>query len=85
MQLKKLQLNGPRFNVYMLFNKRTGVFYRVLNHEVEPSGFRPDATRAASLLNGFKKRVPLGVPTKVQIVSGEHTRKTRYALLVCFI
>ena len=30
------------------------MFYRDLNHEAQPSGFRPDKTRAASLLNGFK-------------------------------
>ena len=33
------------------------MFYRDLNHEVQPSGFRPDKTRAASFfffLNGFK-------------------------------
>ena len=37
-----------------MFKKRGGVFYRDLNHEAQPSGFRPDKTRAASLLNGFK-------------------------------
>ena len=26
----------------------------ILNHEAKPSGFRPDKTRSASLLNGFK-------------------------------
>ena len=32
------------------------MFYQVLNNEVKPSGFRPDKTRPASLLTGFKKR-----------------------------
>ena len=45
-----------------MFKKRVG----------EPSGFRPDKTRAASFLNGFKnipeKACVLGVRTKVQIV-----------------
>ena len=31
-----------------MFKKRAGVFYRA------PCGFRPDKTRAASFLNGFK-------------------------------
>ena len=30
------------------------MFYWVQNHEAQPSGFRPDKTRAASFLNGFK-------------------------------
>ena len=31
------------------------MFYRVKNHEAQPSGFRPDKTRAAaSFLNGLK-------------------------------
>ena len=34
-----------------MFKKRAGVFYR---GEAQPSGFRPDKTRAASFLNGFK-------------------------------
>ena len=35
---------------------RAAVFYRDLKprHEAQPSGFRPDKTRAASFLNGFK-------------------------------
>ena len=48
---------------HVLFNKRTGVFYRGLNHEAKSSGFRCDKTRHASLLNGlktfYKKRVSL--------------------------
>ena len=58
----------------VLFNKRAGVIYRVLNHEATPSGFRPNKTRPGSLLNGFKniplKACPSGVQTKVQ--RGEH-------------
>ncbi|XP_068714254.1 formin-like [Montipora foliosa] len=46
-----------------------GVFYRVLNHEAKPSGFRPDERRPASLLNGFtnipQKACSSGVRTKV--------------------
>ena len=34
--------------------KKRGVFYRVYNHEAQPSGFRPDKTRATRFLNGFK-------------------------------
>ena len=30
------------------------MFYRVKNHEAQPSVFRPDKTCAASFLNGFK-------------------------------
>ena len=30
------------------------MFYWVENHEAQPSGFRPDKTRAASFFNGFK-------------------------------
>ena len=37
-----------------MFEKRAGVFYRVKNHEAQPSGFRPDKIVAASFLNGFK-------------------------------
>ena len=39
---------------YAMFNERTTVFYRVENHEQNASDFRPDETRAASLLNDFK-------------------------------
>ena len=57
-----------------MFKKRAAVFYRVV--------FKPDRTRAASFLNGFKNipqnAYPSGVRTKVQIVRGryQHTRKT---------
>ena len=30
------------------------MFYLVLNHEAQQSGFRPDKTRAARFLNSFK-------------------------------
>ena len=40
--------------VYVMFKTQAGVFYRVLNPDAQPSGFRPDKTRAASFLNGFK-------------------------------
>ena len=30
------------------------MFYRVKNHEAQPSGFRPEEICAASFLNGFK-------------------------------
>ena len=30
------------------------MFYRDLSHEAKPSCFRPDKTRSASFLNGFK-------------------------------
>ena len=30
------------------------MFYWVENHEAQPSSFRPDRTRAANFLNGFK-------------------------------
>ena len=30
------------------------MFYRVQNHEVQPSGFRPDKTRSASFLTASK-------------------------------
>ena len=30
------------------------MFYRGLNREAQPRSFRPDKTRAASFLNGFK-------------------------------
>ena len=43
---------GGRINV--MFKKRAEVFYRVQNHEAQPSGFKPDKTHAASCLNGFK-------------------------------
>ena len=49
-----------------MFKKRTGVFYRVSNHEAQPSGFRPDKTRAASFLKGFKN-----IPGKA-CVNGVH-------------
>ena len=41
-------------SVLRMFKKRAGVFYRAQSHEVQPSGFRPDKSRAASFLNGFK-------------------------------
>ena len=64
-----------------MFKKR-GVCYRVQNHEAQPSGFRPDKTRAASFLNGFKN-----IPGKACVnrvhnnyafvnVGNCHTRKT---------
>ena len=34
-----------------MFNKLAAVFYRVWNHKPMASDFRPDKTRAASLLN----------------------------------
>ena len=37
-----------------MFKKRAGVIYPVKNHEAQPSGFRPDKTRAATFFNGFK-------------------------------
>ena len=40
---------ATRFNV--MFKARATVFYRDFT---QPSGFRPDKTRAASFLNGFK-------------------------------
>ena len=30
------------------------MFYWVKNHEAQPSGFRPDKTRAANFLNDFE-------------------------------
>ena len=30
------------------------MFYQVENHEAQPSGFRPDKTRATGFLNSFK-------------------------------
>ena len=36
----------------VMFKTRAAVFY--LFYEARPSGFRPDKTRAASFLNGFK-------------------------------
>ena len=58
------------------------MFYRGENNEAQPSGFRPDKTRAASLLNGFKN-----IPGKACVkrvhnndafvnVGNYHTRKT---------
>ena len=41
-----------------MFNKRVGVFYRVLNHEKKPRDFRPNKTQPASLLNYFKNEQP---------------------------
>ena len=38
----------------LLFKTQAAVFYRNLNHEAQPSGLRPDKSRAASFLNGFK-------------------------------
>ena len=38
-----------------MFKTRAAVFYRDLNHEAQPSGFRPDKTRAASFLKSFIK------------------------------
>ena len=59
-----------------MFKKLAGKFYRVENHEAQPSGFRPDKTRAASFLNGFKnipqKACVLGARTKVQNVRGRY-------------
>ena len=37
-----------------MFKTRAPVFYRDLKHKAQPSGFRPDKTRAVSFLNGFK-------------------------------
>ena len=36
-----------------MFKKRALLFYQVF-YEAQPNGFRPDKTRAASFLNGFK-------------------------------
>ena len=48
----------------------------VLSPEAKPSGFRPDKTRTASLLNGFRnilqKARLLGGGTRVQIVRGRY-------------
>ena len=63
-----------------MFKKQAGVFYRVLKHEAQPSGFRPDKTRAASFWNGFKS-----IPEKACVdrfhnnfvnVGNLHSRKT---------
>jgi hypothetical protein len=49
---------GPIFfatNVYVLFNKRAGVFFLGLKPRARSASvFRPNKTRPASLLNGFK-------------------------------
>ena len=37
----------------VMFKTQPAVFYRDLNHEAQPSGFRPDEKRAASF---FKRR-----------------------------
>ena len=39
-----------------MFKTRAAVLYHFffLNHEAQPSSFRPDKTRAARFLNGFK-------------------------------
>ena len=42
-------------NCDVMFKTQAAVFYRDFkNHEEQLSGFRPDKTRAASFLNGFK-------------------------------
>ena len=53
------------------------MFYLVLNNEAKPIVFRPDKTRPASSLKGFKhiprEAFPSGVGTKVEIiVKGKH-------------
>ena len=40
--------------IFVMFKKRAVVFYRVKNHEVQPSGCRPYKRRAASFLNAWK-------------------------------
>ena len=36
-----------------LFKIRAGAFYKVKNHEEQPSGFTPDKTRVASFFEGL--------------------------------
>ena len=66
----------------VMFKKRAAVFYKVLNHKMQPSGFRPDKTHAARFLNGFTN-----IPGKTCVNSAHnnyafvnvgnlHTRKT---------
>ena len=38
-----------------MFEKRAEVFYRVYNHEAQPSVFRPDKTHAASFFERVQK------------------------------
>ena len=68
------------------------MFYRVENHEAQPSGFWPDKTRAASFLNSFKnipeKACVLGVRTKVQIVRGKilaYKKNKLYPISILYI
>ena len=67
------------------------MFYRVLNHKAQPSGFRPYKTCAASFLNSFKN-----IPGKACVnrvhnnyafvnVGNRHTRKTPHTNEECFI
>ena len=53
--------------IFVMFKKRAGVFYRVKNHEVQPSGCRPCKGRALSFLNALKtflkKRVSIDIIT----------------------
>ena len=48
-----LFLTFPR-EFYVMLKTRTGVFYRDLKPRGAAECFRPDKTRAASFLNGFK-------------------------------
>ena len=43
--------------INVMFKTRAVVFCRDLNHEAQPSGFRPDKTRAASFFERLQKRV----------------------------
>ena len=39
-----------------LFKIRAGAFYTVKNHEEQPSGFKPDKTRAASFFERLERQ-----------------------------
>ena len=58
------------------------MFYQDLNHEVQPSGFRPDKTGAVSFINSFKNIPGKACGKRVHnndafvIVGNWHMRKT---------
>ena len=70
----KLSLSRKKIIFYVMFKNRAAVFYRSIKNTRR--NFRPDKTRAARLLNGFKsiplKAFVLGVRTKIQIVRGRY-------------
>ena len=42
------------YTLMLCLKHKQQCFIGIQNHEAQPSGFRPDKTRAASFLNGFK-------------------------------